>query len=519
MERISPTYRTLLLLFAFLATGWTNMLNAAPTANAGMFTDEIRVAIMDHLNLDGVAITARASTMRLTADGKTFSLPSGEQIRFEKSGNDVQVRFGSQRVRAREIRLELDGPGAFDFDGGSSSYLRTYTGSLDVTAKRSGDGLSIINRVPIEDYVASVVGAEYGLNDLEGAKAMAIVARTYALHALRQNKELLDSERSQVYQGLQKANAAARQAAQETAGLVLTWNGELIEAVYSASNGGRTASNESVWGTNSLPYLRSRKDPYDTRKSPHAAWTWEMDSGKLEKAMSNAFGLNVRSIRVAETARDGRVTSVELKSRNDSRMISGSSFRAALARSFGAMTVKSTYFDLDKKRNRYVFDGHGFGHGVGLSQWGAHAMALDGRSFDQILDFYYDGTRLQSMPQRTSVTAEVTMASLVEAEASSPINGWSSSSPDVSGADMSRMSISRPSNEESSASLNAVSNETATPKEKKSAASASAKTESAIALSVGITADSVWGSSKESTEEAEKESRPATKKSSRRSGW
>ena len=514
MERFSPTYRTLLLLIAFLAAGWANTLSAAPTSDDSIFTDEIRVAIMDHLDLDGLAITARASTLRLTADGRTFSLSSGEQIRFEKSGDDVQARFGSERIRAREINLELDGPGAFDFDGGSSSYLRTYTGSLDVSAKRSGRGLSVINRVPIEDYVASVVGAEYGLNDLEGAKAMAIVARTYALHALRQNKQLLDSERSQVYQGMQKANAAARQAAMATAGMVLTWNGELIEAVYSASNGGRTASNESVWGTSSLPYLRSRKDPYDTRKSPHAAWTWEMDEGKVAKAVSDAFGLNVRSIRVAETARDGRVTLVELKSRNTTKMVSGSAFRAALARSFGAMTVKSTYFDLDRKRNRYVFEGHGFGHGVGLSQWGAHAMALDGRSYDEILDFYYDGTRLEAMPQRTAVMTEVTLASIADAEVANPVEGWSASGREISGSEMARMSISRSSKEESSASLDAVSNKVETSKENISTFS-----DVSNSASDSITADSIWGSSKTESKPAGKKDKPAPKPSSRRAGW
>lgn len=513
MQRIRHTYLAFFLLLALLAAGGSNLVHAERSETPGRFTDEIRVAIMDHLSLNGVAITPRAASLRLMADGESWSLKAGELVRFEHAGGRVAVTFGSKRIKATSISLELEGPGAFDVDGGSSSYTRTYTGSLDVSVKSSGTGISIINRVPIEDYVASVVGAEYGLNDLEGAKAMAVVARTYALHALKQGKNLLDSERSQVYQGLQKANAAARQAAQSTAGEVLTWKGDLIEAVYSASNGGRTATNESVWGTSSIPYLRSRRDPYDADVSPHAKWTWEMDEEKVEKALSDAFGLGVRSIRVAETAKDGRVTRVELKSRKDSKTISGSSFRAALARSFGAMTVKSTYFDLDEKRDRYVFSGRGFGHGVGLSQWGAHAMALDGRSYEDILDFYYDGVRLESIPHRASLVTDVTLAGLVEAEASTEIGGWTAPNADSMEPSMdsnaSNMSISRASSEESSASLETVSNASASSKEKKSEIS-SESTSAEHALS----AETIWGASKQ----ADEDDKPVRKKQ-RRSGW
>lgn len=505
------------------AVGLTTVHAAAASSNAGMDdfrTDEVRVAIMDHLDLDGVAITPRASGITLHADGRSFRVRADELIRFERDGQRVVARFDREKVKASHIRLEMTDAGAFDVDGGSSPYLRTYTGNLDVSPKSGGNGISIINRVPIEDYVASVVGAEYGLNDREGAKAMAVVARTYALHALKQNSQLLDSERSQVYKGLQKANAAAHAAASSTAGQVLTYKGDLIEAVYSSSNGGRTASNASVWGTHPLPYLQSRKDPYDAKKSPHASWTWEMDAGKMEKALERAFGRSVKEVRVTETAKDGRVLTVALKGRDGTREVSGSSFRAALARAFGAMTVKSSYFKLDAKRNRYVFEGRGFGHGVGLSQWGAHAMALDGRSYDEILDFYYDGTRLESIPQGTSVMTEVTLSGL---QRSAPDSGSRASSSEE-GSSVVSMSISRSSEEESSASLDAVSNSSGTPKAEKSTFSRDAENgqESTSEADNGrISADAIWGQKKDDKSdrsEREQSSRKSRKKA-KRSGW
>jgi len=527
MARFHVTYR-FLLLFALI---WTSGVARAGSSDSSFLagfdtydTDEIRVMIMDHLNLEGVAITPRVSGLNLIANGKSYRLGADQRVRFERDGGNVVARFDRERVKAAHIRLEFRTEGAFDVDSGSLPYMRTYTGSLDVHVKSGKKGLSIVNRVPIEDYVASVVGAEYGLNDVEGAKAMAVVARTYALHAAERNSRLLDSERSQVYKGLQKANAAARSAAAATAGQVLTFRGDLIEAVYSSSNGGRTASNASVWGTNVLPYLKSRKDPFDAQKSPHASWTWEMDEGKMKKALSNAFGRSVKEIRVTETARDGRVLSVELKGRDGKREISGSAFRAALARAFGAMTVKSTYFKLNEKRNRYVFEGHGFGHGVGLSQWGAHAMALDGRSYDEILDFYYDGTRLESIPQGTSVMTEVTLAGL---QSAGPTSNRRTQDASRTRADSNahNMSISRSSGEESSASLDAVSNGSGTPKAEISTFSQERESTDSSTQNTAqnrISADSVWGQSKVDSDEREERresSRKSKKKKQRRSGW
>ena len=513
MARLKSTYRAFLLLFVASMIGM-NAVHASVTTNRvgldDFRTDEVRVAIMDHLNLEGVAITPRASGITLFADERSFRVPADELIWFERDGARVVARFDRERVKAEHIRLEMDGAGAFDVDGGSSPYKRTYTGSLDLSVKSGSKGIAIVNRVPIEDYVASVVGAEYGLNDIEGAKAMAVVARTYALHALKQNSDLLDSERSQVYKGLQKANAAARAAASATAGQVLTFRGDIIEAVYSSSNGGRTASNASVWGTNPIPYLKSRKDPYDAQKSPHASWTWEMDEEKVEKALSRVYGRSVKDIRVTKTAKDGRVLSVELKGRDGSREISGSAFRATLARAFGAMTVKSSYFKLNEKRDRYVFEGRGFGHGVGLSQWGAHAMALEGRSYDEILDFYYDGTRLEAIPQGTSVMTEVTLSGIRSSGADA---GSRTSSVDADRVP--NMSISRSSEEKSSASLDAVSNGSATPKAENSTFSSERNNgpeTSSGADRGGFSAESIWGQKKDADVE-EKESKDSRRKS------
>ncbi len=350
---------------------------------------------------------------------------------LEHQGASIVVRIGSERVEAAAVALEPEGPGALDVVSVGSSDVRTYTGGLEAVPKRGGAGMTLINLVPIEDYVASVVGSEYGLDDIEGAKAMAVVARTYALNALQQQRPLVDSDRSQVYLGLQRATAATRLAAAATAGEVLTWNGSMIDAVYSASNGGRTASNESIWATSALPYLTSRKDPFDAQVSPHASWQFEIDEKRMEQTISNTFGIETQTIRVDARAPDGRVTRILLKGNQGSKTISGSAFRAALARSFGAMSVKSTYFEMKEKRRRYVFKGQGFGHGVGLSQWGAHGMARAGHSYQDILAFYYRDTQLAQFSPET-LPSEVYLVALEET--TRPLSSWTSEETGIPGS-------------------------------------------------------------------------------------
>jgi stage II sporulation protein D len=375
-----------------LATILLLLVLAGPTQAADLPRD-IAINVMDHLSNSSLNIAATSGTVRLSSDRDSILIEAGQSIQISIRNGRVEARSGNNVIEGFRVDLLSDTGTPLRLNFGSES--REYAGSLEVT-QHSGN-LKIINRVPLEDYVASVVGSEYGFDDLEGSKAMAIVARTFALYAIQNGRKLYDSERFQVYRGLSHASSVARQAAQETAGQVLEYKNELIEAVYSASNGGYAASNSSVWGTVQLPYLKARKDPWDT-KSPHATWDWSINKNQLFGALSSAFNISVKDIKVGKTASDGRVTSVVLKGSNTSKTVTGSAFRAAIANHFGAKSLRSTYFSSNERRGSFDFSGHGFGHGVGLSQWGAHYMSGDGRSYAQILDFYYSNTSIKHLP-------------------------------------------------------------------------------------------------------------------------
>jgi len=166
----------------------------------------------------------------------------------------------------------------------------------------------------------------------------------------------------------------------------------LIQAVYSSSNGGKTAANESIWNGDPVPYLRGKNDPHDSI-SPHSNWRVEIDQNKLHKALSDRYGLSVTALQFRPPHKDGRIREVTRLDKGENTItISGGAFR--FVASTPKSQLKSTFFDVEENGNKYRFNGRGFGHGVGLSQWGAHGMALDGSSYSDILAFYYPGTNL-----------------------------------------------------------------------------------------------------------------------------
>jgi stage II sporulation protein D len=359
----------------------------------------VRIKLLETFSPREAAMTAGQYGIAVYQSGQSspkFQIGPGATFRVVRRGNKIQLEAAAGRVNASEVRLEPLGPGEIQVE--VKSERRSYVGSLWITAPGLESELEIVNHVPLEEYVASVVSSEYGLQDLEGSKAMAVVARTYGLRSLLDPSaryDHVDHTGSQVYKGTRAVTPLARKAANATAGEVLTHSGRLIEAVYSSSSGGHTANNEDVWQSSPHPYLRGKVDPWDS-VSPNHRWEVTIESDKLHRTLENALGLKLKRVNVAERGADGRAIAIGLEpKRGRTRTIPADEFRRILRSSLGEKSLKSTRFDLDQKRGRYVFKGSGFGHGVGMSQYGAHGMALAGKSYTDIVHFYYSGVRLE----------------------------------------------------------------------------------------------------------------------------
>lgn len=265
--------------------------------------------------------------------------------------------------------------------------------------------------LPIEEYVLASALSEVAPSRNEpeivarAFELQAIVARTYAVasrgrHAA-EGFDLCDTTHCQVVD-LERPNHSrwanvARAAVDRTRGKILYYGGAPASALYHADCGGYRASASDVWGGAPVPYLLAEPDPLPGGRT-HVSWTYTVDRQRLRGALNanprTAVGERLDTVEVQSRDPSGRARLVVL---NGARapLVRGEGLRTVLTAAFGARALRSTRFEVRREGQRFVFTGHGFGHGVGLCQTGALARAAAGESVDRILAFYYPNTRLR----------------------------------------------------------------------------------------------------------------------------
>jgi SpoIID/LytB domain protein len=265
--------------------------------------------------------------------------------------------------------------------------------TLRVGRTRRGGGVDVVT-MPLEEYVARVVSAEAAPSSgLEAHKALAIVARTFALrNRLRHKDEGFDVCDLTHCQVVGERTPGGDEAARGTAGLVLFHGSDLAQVFYHASCGGRTERGVDVWpAISDVPYLPSRSEP----ECASERWETEVPAHDLERALAAAGrkGSPIRRIVVEARSRSGRVTRLRFDGVMPPEM-TGEEFRLAVGRTLGWQLIKSSLFDLRRTARGYRFDGRGRGHGVGLCVVGSARMAAAGRTAVDILARYFPGTRV-----------------------------------------------------------------------------------------------------------------------------
>ncbi len=338
---------------------------------------------------------ATGDTLKVLQEGESVSIRArqGQVVAKWRRGEAVTDKLIVQGEGKKPVYVRLRGENGELLERGYRGYLQVV-----VPSKRLMQ-LHLINQVALEDYVASVVPAEYPFDDVEGAKAQAVATRTYAvyfLYTMGQDVLIPDHVGAQVYQGVERETPLSRRVAKETAGQILVYRGEPIEAVFSSSCGGHSANNEDVWEGPPRPYLRGRVCKYD-RISPHQNWTFKVKRTELLQLLSRLTGEKVKGVLFKDKGKDGRYRTVELVLRRGKRTVRGNWFRLAVAARFGERSLRSMLFRVRLRRGYYYFKGHGFGHGVGLCQWGAHGMALKGKKYKDILTHYYRGVKIRKI--------------------------------------------------------------------------------------------------------------------------
>jgi SpoIID/LytB domain protein len=264
------------------------------------------------------------------------------------------------------------------------------TGASSPSATGDGAAIAVINVLKVEDYLLSVVPSEVPASwPQEVLKAQAITARSYAFANLGKHKvdgyDVKDTVEDQVYKGVMTENNNTNTACANTVGLVLKQNDQVISAFFHSTSGGMTELAENVW-SKSLPYLKSVPD-YDDA-SPYFSWQRSFTVPQLNKILiggdSSSASEQLTGLFVVSRYKSDaqRVHHVVATSTGAGRVLTGAEMRKLL-------NLPSTQFSVYQADGAYVFSGHGFGHGLGLSQWGAKALADKGYNAGQILSYYY----------------------------------------------------------------------------------------------------------------------------------
>ncbi|PPJ63827.1 SpoIID/LytB domain-containing protein [Cuspidothrix issatschenkoi] len=254
----------------------------------------------------------------------------------------------------------------------------------------TGTGITAVNWIDLEEYLYSVIGGEMDSRwPDEALKAQAIAARTYALYERERQRrnpvyDLGDSpDRWQIYKGVSSESTKTYNAVDTTAGKVLTYNNQIILSVFHACSGGHTENVEDVW-ISKEPYLRAVPD-FD-QNIKECNWTKTFTPGELSARIGGVG--NVKDMIIETVSPFRSVKTLKIIGDRGTKVLAREQVRTALK-------IKSTRFTVGKDANgSFVLQGLGFGHGVGMSQWGAYELAKRGANHLQILGYYYQGVAL-----------------------------------------------------------------------------------------------------------------------------
>lgn len=304
---------------------------------------------------------------------------------FGLAAEGGRIRIGGTRF---EGPLELGADGPFEVAG------RQLTSGRVRVLNRQGKLLAVAE-LPLEEYVAAVLSREASPSFRPAAlAALAVAIRTYALAAAAKPRDpaydLLNGVDDQVFEGFDRLLPQFRAAAEATRGLLLYDGDSPAPANYHSTCGGRTESAADAWGKPYRHLVSVACD--DCRVSP--AWRWDCRISFEEgKRIAQSLGLRARSdlkIEVVSLTPTGRAARIRLSSGGTVREAAAAAFRQAA----GTTKVKSLKMSIRKSGDGWRVAGDGYGHGVGLCQWGAEGMARQGADYREILVRYYPGTRL-----------------------------------------------------------------------------------------------------------------------------
>ncbi|MFW6135167.1 MAG: SpoIID/LytB domain-containing protein [Elusimicrobiota bacterium] len=420
----------------------------------------------------GILLDCKEITISSEKKLNIHEIPSMKMLFVQEKVHPLKINAETHSIKVNNQQYpSIEGIKIIPEEGGLIQVgERKYRGEIEIVNNQGS--FNVINIIEIEEYLYGVLKKEISPEWPEDVlKAQAIAARTFALFNINkyidQGYNICATTNSQAYGGVYHEHPATNKAVNDTRGIIITYEGEPINAVYHSDSGGYTENSEDVWG-GYIPYLRSVPSDYENNLSPpnHSWDCFITEQELLSKLDRQGFQITrIIDIVIAEKTESGRVKSVEIIGDNNQKItLKTNDFRLLI----GPTLIRSSLFEIDKigekeeeiipdngkpdipeqeietsqkpvreilkekkdfsiselinllNRPReekepekvslpeteenhksgdiiFAFIGQGNGHGVGLSQWGAHGMAAQGHNYEDILKYYYQGIRLTKL--------------------------------------------------------------------------------------------------------------------------
>ena len=323
---------------------------------------------------------------------------NGKKLKFKFNVKSLVIKFDGNKILFNNELLD-DSLLIYSKDEGLISINnKDYFGSLKIIPHERG--FMVVNYLPLETYLMSVAPSEVPVKfDEEAIKAQVVAARTYAYYSMKRNNkrdfDVDDTVRYQVYNGynIDLNNQHIKKiykAIDDTRSQIVTYNGEPILAYFHSNSGGKTRSGGDYFGPHSdLPYLVGHDDPYSI-DLPGSNWEYRIGFDDFNKALSIQTDLTDDALIYNKDNfsydNDGFIEKIKVLEREY--------YPKEIRRSVGYVNLRSErfYVELNYTDRLFDFKGIGFGHGVGMSQWGAEGMAQKGFNYKEIILFYYPNT-------------------------------------------------------------------------------------------------------------------------------
>lgn len=345
---------------------------------------------------------ARVVRLRSALKGIYFKSASND---WQETSNSLEVRWKSANGNPVLVSSALKKPVSTVFLRGGpypADKLQYKTvffrGAIRLTA--TSKGMLVTNLLTLDDYLRGMLAHEMSPSwEIEALKAQAVASRTYALYMMAHPKsafyDLESTTQDQVYGGANGEDERVRLAVLSTHNQVLTLNHSPIKSYFHSRCGGTTETAQTVWNENRGEHKTRVACPY-CRKFP-ATWKASIPWSELFASLklpSPRVAYAASSLLPAQKTPSGRTTKFLLSNGTSAFKISGDRLRSAI----GYEKLKSTVLKWKAGKDEIQFEGVGNGHGVGMCQWGARYLARQGKTYREILSYYYPGTSLQASP-------------------------------------------------------------------------------------------------------------------------